>query len=248
MLPAPPWWQIAPRIFTLAVKPRIAATVVLVRDSESGPEVLLLKRNRALVFAGGLWVFPGGALDPQDWDGAGDDEARAARIAAAREAQEESGLLVDPELMVQVSHWTTPVAEPKRFYTWFFLALASDDAAVEIDGSEIHDHQWTNIAEAVRQHEAGEFGMLPPTVMTLRAMCGYMSAEEIMVGIAARDPQQVFPVFAKSDSIIAVLFKGDAGYASSDPAVAGARHRAVMVDSAWQYQHDSGAEVARLDS
>ncbi len=235
-------------MITLAAKPRTAATVVLVRDSEAGPEVLLLKRNRALMFAGGLWVFPGGALDAEDWAAAGDGEERAARIAAAREAQEESGLAVDPDLMVQVSHWTTPVAEPKRFYTWFFLALASDDSAVEIDGSEIHDHQWINIAEAVRQHEAGEFPMLPPTVMTLRAMRGYLSAEDILVGIAARDPQQVFPVFVKSDGLIAVLFEGDAGYASGDPNVAGARHRAVMIDSAWQYQHDNVAGVVRLDS
>jgi 8-oxo-dGTP pyrophosphatase MutT (NUDIX family) len=230
-----------------AIEPRTAATVVLIRDGEAGPEVLLLKRNRALMFAGGLWVFPGGALDPEDWAAAGAEEG-AARVAAAREAMEESGLQVDPDLMVQVSHWTTPVAEPKRFYTWFYLALAGDDRPVEIDGSEIHDHQWINIAEAIRQHEAGEFGMLPPTVMTLRALRGYLSAEEIMVGIAARDPYRVFPVFAKSEQDIAVLFEGDAGYASGDPMVAGPRHRAKMVDGAWHYQHENVDGAVRLDS
>jgi 8-oxo-dGTP pyrophosphatase MutT (NUDIX family) len=230
-----------------ATEPRTAATVVLIRDGEAGPEVLLLKRNRALMFAGGLWVFPGGALDPEDWAAANDEEG-AARIAAAREAREESSLAVDPGLMLQISHWTTPVAEPKRFYTWFYLALASDDAAVEIDGGEIHDHQWINIAEAVRQHEAGAFGMLPPTVMTLRAMCGYLSAEDIMIAIAARDPYRVFPVFAKSADSIEVLFEGDAGYATGDPEVSGARHRAQMIDSAWHYQHENVEGAVRLDS
>ena len=50
------------------IEPRTAATVVLIRDGEAGPEVLLLKRNRALMFAGGLWVFPGGAIEAEDGD------------------------------------------------------------------------------------------------------------------------------------------------------------------------------------
>lgn len=142
--------------------PRHAATVVLLREGESGPETLLLKRNKALAFAGGLWVFPGGALDPEDWSTAGDDEFEAARIACAREAQEEAGLVVDADTMVQISHWTTPEAEKKRFYTWIFLSLAEGAEPVEIDGSEIHDHMWINVRDAVRQHEAGELGLLPP--------------------------------------------------------------------------------------
>ena len=47
-------------------QPRPASTVVLMRDTGKGPETLLLKRNKALMFAGGLWVFPGGALEEQD--------------------------------------------------------------------------------------------------------------------------------------------------------------------------------------
>ena len=90
-------------------EPRTAATVVLIRDAEAGPEVLLLRRNKALMFAGGLWVFPGGSLDQEDWDAADGDEERAARIAATREAEEEAGIDISPSTLVQVSHWTTPV-------------------------------------------------------------------------------------------------------------------------------------------
>ena len=209
----------------------------------------MLKRNKALLFAGGVWVFPGGAMDAGDWQEAGTDEARAARVAAAREAQEEAGLVVDPELMVQISHWTTPVAEPKRFYTWFFLAMAGADSSVEIDGGEIHDYQWINIAEAVHRHDAGDFGLFPPTIMTLRSLRGYMSAEDAMIGIAARDPFAVFPLFAHAIDIVQVLFEGDAGYGSGDPGREGARHRASLVDGVWQYQHQGldGIRV-RLDS
>lgn len=230
-----------------APEPRSAATVVLIRDSANGPEVLMLKRNQALLFAGGVWVFPGGAMDAEDWQGAAGDELLAARRAAAREAREESGLEVDPELMVQISHWTTPTAEPKRFYTWFFLAQAPQQAAVEIDGGEIHDYQWLNIAEAVRRHEAAELGLFPPTIMTLRSLLGYMTVEDALVGIAARDPFWVLPVFAATTDPIQVLFEGDCGYASADAEQPGPRHRAQLRSGVWQYLHQD-VDQPRLDN
>jgi 8-oxo-dGTP pyrophosphatase MutT (NUDIX family) len=43
-----------------------AATVVILRDSPSGPEVLLTKRAAGLSFMANLWVFPGGRMEPSD--------------------------------------------------------------------------------------------------------------------------------------------------------------------------------------
>ncbi len=230
-------------------EPRTASTVVLIRDSDAGPEVLLLKRNKALLFAGGVWVFPGGALDPEDWEAAGDDEVRAARIAAAREAQEEAGIEVDPDTMVQLSHWTTPVVEPKRFYTWFYLAMASARGDVAIDGGEIHEYEWVNIRDAVQRHEQGELAMFPPTIMTLRALLGYMSAEDALIGVAARDPYRVLPVFATTPEPIQVLFEGDAGYAEGNADSEGSRHRAQLIDGCWHYLCEQlPADQPRLDS
>jgi 8-oxo-dGTP pyrophosphatase MutT (NUDIX family) len=93
------------------VVPRDAATVVLLRDAERGPEVYLLRRHARMAFAPGQVVFPGGAVDPRDreadigWAGpdAGDwsrrfrcDEptARGLVCAAVRETFEESGVLL----------------------------------------------------------------------------------------------------------------------------------------------------------
>jgi 8-oxo-dGTP pyrophosphatase MutT (NUDIX family) len=230
-------------------EPRPAATVVLIRDGAGGLETLMLKRNKALLFAGGVWVFPGGSLDLADWESSDGSEARAARIAAAREAQEESGLDIDADTMVQISHWTTPVAEPKRFYTWFFLALAPDEPEVVIDGSEIHDHSWMNVSEAIAAHESGDLGLFPPTIMTLRALQGYMTAEDAMIGIAARDPYDVFPVFASGGEEIQVFYRGDVSYDSGDPALRGASHRCILRDGVWHYIHkDVAPGIPRLDS
>ena len=48
-----------------------AATVVLLRDGSEGVEVLMLKKNSKITF-GGMWVFPGGKIDPEDYPSDGD--------------------------------------------------------------------------------------------------------------------------------------------------------------------------------
>jgi len=74
-----------------------AATVVVMRDvAGRPPEILMVERSRAMAFAGGAMVFPGGRVDPGDRAlaallGADDDDG-AGRIAAVREAIEEAGL------------------------------------------------------------------------------------------------------------------------------------------------------------
>ena len=55
---------------------RLAATAVLLRNSNNGMETLLLRRNAKLAFAGGAWVFPGGAIDADELEAAaGEKEA-----------------------------------------------------------------------------------------------------------------------------------------------------------------------------
>lgn len=51
------------------VEPRNAATVVLLRPGRTGgSEVYLLRRQTSMAFAGGMCVFPGGGVDPRDFD------------------------------------------------------------------------------------------------------------------------------------------------------------------------------------
>lgn len=75
-----------------------AATLIIFRAAGDGPpEILMVERAKAMVFAGGAMVFPGGRIDPGDHMLAeliGGDDETAARIAAVRETIEEAGLPV----------------------------------------------------------------------------------------------------------------------------------------------------------
>ena len=67
-----------------------AATVLPVRDGDTGLEVLMLRRNLESGFVPGAYLFPGGAVDAEDGDGGLDPF----RVAAIRECFEEAGLLL----------------------------------------------------------------------------------------------------------------------------------------------------------
>src|SRR5690606_27496891 len=99
------------------------ATVVLLRDTAVGPECLMLRKNSGQSF-GGVWVFPGGRVEPGDGDG-----IEGSRRAAVREAAEETGLVLDPAHLVPLAHWLPPPEAPKRFATWFFVAALPDGAS-----------------------------------------------------------------------------------------------------------------------
>src|SRR3954454_18655900 len=90
--------------------PRIAASVIVLRDSPRGPEVLLVQRNPAARFMGGAWVFTGGAVDQ------GED----VQHTALRELEEEAAIkLGDASELAAFSHWITPAEVKIRFDTWF---------------------------------------------------------------------------------------------------------------------------------
>ena len=93
------------------VPAKSSATVVLLREGRAGPEVYLLRRHRQMAFAAGMYAFPGGTVEPRDFDTAvawagptpeewadrlacPPAEASALVCAAARETFEESGVLL----------------------------------------------------------------------------------------------------------------------------------------------------------
>src|SRR5438105_312260 len=213
-------------------EPIPAATVVLARDASDGIEVLMLRRNSRGAF-GGMWVFPGGQVDPAD---AAEDEVATARRAAAREAEEEAGVVVDAGDLVTFSHWVPPPQAPKRFSTWFFLAPAPAVHDVNVDGAEIRDHEWHRPADAVALRDRGEIELAPPTWVTLWRLAQAASVEEAVAQARARPPQRFETHIANDGDVMVATWVGDAAYDDGDLDKPGPRHRLSMLPDGWRYE------------
>jgi len=228
--------------------------VVVLRDAIDGVEVLLLRRDRALSFAGGMWVFPGGRIDAEDHvrpraadptahdstaPAAIDDAALevAARRAAVREAAEEAGLALPPGELRRWSHWTPPPQSPKRFSTAFFVASLPHDAPeVAIDHGEIRDHRWAAPSAVLELRDAGEVGLTPPTFITLRQLLPHRDVAAVLTHADSLATIEHFAtrISVRDDEILA-LYHGDAGYGSGDVGTTGPRHRLTM-GTRWHYE------------
>jgi len=230
-----------------------AATVVLLRDAPGGVgfEALMVRRNTKLEFAGGMWVFPGGRIDPTDHvDGiVSDDPAAvfaASARAAVREAFEESGLHLDVSDLVAFSHWTPPSVTPKRFATWFFAAHAPA-GDITIDGGEILDHRWMAPLDALRRRNRHEIELAPPTWITLSTLCRYERAADAIDAFRAAEPERFATRFAIVGPDVIAMYEGDAGYETSDPDAVGGRHRLRMAHAGWRYERDGFVDPVGRD-
>jgi len=227
-----------------AVTAHPAATVVLLRDTEHGCEVLLVRRNSQLAFHGGAWVFPGGRIDPQDYRG-DDGVVAAARRAAVREAHEEAGVTINEDRLVLLSRWVTPEPLPKRFDTWFFVAPAGADN-VQVDGGEIHAHRWLTPAQALAEQRAGNIELPPPTFVTLTQLAVYETVGGALSALEHADCETFLPRLHVIASGACTVYDGDVAYDSGDLEQPGPRHRLWIVDSGWCYERtaalsDNGA-------
>ncbi|MGA1077098.1 MAG: NUDIX hydrolase [Ilumatobacteraceae bacterium] len=193
-------------------EPRPAATVVLMRDSEDDGslEILLLKRTEKARFMPGVWVFPGGALDPEDGEG-----ESGLLNCARRELAEEAGIELHPEAeLVPLSRWITPEVIQTRFDTWFFLGLCPPGASVRPDGEEMTAAQWVRPAAALELHRTEGLELHFPTIRQLEAIAGHRDSGDAFEAARA-NPEAILPILPKvvgNEREFRVLVPGDDGY------------------------------------
>ena len=199
-----------------AIKP--AATVVIVRERDDELEVLLLERNSKLDFAASAWVFPGGKVEKHELDEAKGDVFSASQTAVCREAKEETGLSIDEDKIVAISHWTTPDFRTKRFATQFFICKVDASAEITVDGSEIVGFKWLSATQAIEQHKDGQLSMMAPTLVTLSDVERHASFTDLVNYFEAR----LSPIYTPRVNMISrnegiFLYPGDSGYKDNKP-------------------------------
>jgi 8-oxo-dGTP pyrophosphatase MutT (NUDIX family) len=205
-----------------------------------------------MAFAGGFCVFPGGGVDPRDFDheigwvgpspaewaglfGSSEAQARALVCAALRETFEESGVLLagpTPDTVVgdttgagwetdrrrlearELSFtqfldqrglrlrtdllgwwgsWVTPVFEPRRYDTRFFVARLPD-GQVTRDVSTESDHVlWMPVRDIITAVDEGRLAMLPPTYATCLELYEHRTTGEAIAAAATRDRSPILP-------------------------------------------------------
>jgi 8-oxo-dGTP pyrophosphatase MutT (NUDIX family) len=188
--------------------PRQAASVILLRGGDETLELLLVQRDPNARFMGGVWVFPGGAVDAHEGEG---DEAH--RAAAVRELAEEAAVEgIDAAELVKFSQWITPAEVAIRFDTHFFLAPAPDGIEPAVDGSECVDLGWYSPQAALDAHERGEILLVFPTIKHLEQLAPFATAAELLEFARGRDVVPVQPRVVVSGETARVLLPGEPGY------------------------------------
>jgi len=190
------------------VKPRQAASVILLRGDAEKLELLLVKRTPKARFMGGVWVFPGGAVDAEEGDG---DAAH--RMAGIRELREEASIsLEDPAELVKFSRWITPAAVSIRFDTHFFLASLPAGQEPKIDGEECVDLGWFTPEGALDAHASGEILLVFPTIKHLEQLSDFATVAELMAYAAGREVLPIEPHVIVEGEVARILLPGEPGY------------------------------------
>jgi len=212
--------------------PLPASTVVLARpDGAGGFQIYLNRRPEQMDTYAGVYVFPGGRVEPGDWSaamigltrGLTAVEARQKLgvdlqpelclgywVAAVRELFEEVGIhffyseaapagafadrigaqraalqrgaigladLLSSERLCcnlaplrYIFHRVTPEHYRVRFDTRFYLAALPVGQSPLDAADEVSESLWISPASALERHQAGNFPMMPPTLMVLRTL------------------------------------------------------------------------------
>lgn len=154
----------------IIVTPRPAASLLLLRETSDGPEVLMGLRGAGHRFMPNRIVFPGGAVDAEDHAAtaatplrpevtrrlrvaADPSLAHALAVAAARELEEETGLsLGNPPRLDALDYLCraiTPAAQPMRFDARFFVADAASVTGALAGSGELEGLQFYKVEQAL---------------------------------------------------------------------------------------------------
>ncbi|MFE9954773.1 NUDIX hydrolase [Micromonospora sp. NPDC005299] len=160
-------------------------------DPAAAQAVVCAAAREVFEEAGVLLAGPDGATVVGDVSGDGWEAARqdlVARRTGFADLLAGKGLTLRSDLLLPWSRWITPEFEPRRFDTYFFVALLPEGQRTRDVSGEADHTLWLRPADALARAEAGELTMLPPTLVTLAEVAAAGPLAEVAGAAAKRDP------------------------------------------------------------
>ena len=127
----------------------------------------------------------------ESWEA--DRRALEAKELAFTTFLEQRGLVLRTDLLGVWSGWCTPVFEPRRFRTWFFVAVLPPGQLTRDVSTESSSVTWMGAAAACDAVDAGELGMMPPTYLTCLEVAQRASPGEVLAAAPTRVVEMFTP-------------------------------------------------------
>jgi hypothetical protein len=129
--------------------------------------------------------------------------ALESRELAITDFLDRRGLVLRSDLLGVWSGWLTPVFEPKRYRTWFFVARLPEGQVTRDVSTESAAVTWLPAMSAVSAVEAGDIFMLPPTYLTCLDVGQHTDPDAVLAEAEHRDVDMFTPeVVAHGDEFV----------------------------------------------
>lgn len=126
-----------------------------------------------------------------DWEA--DRLALESREVSLTELLRRRGLVLRSDLLGAWSGWLTPVFEPRRYRTWFFVAELPEGQVTRDVSTESDQVTWLGVGRALDAVEAGEILMLPPTYLTCLELASYADPDSALAAADGRRIEMFMP-------------------------------------------------------
>jgi 8-oxo-dGTP pyrophosphatase MutT (NUDIX family) len=116
----------------------------------------------------------------------------------------DEGLVLRADLLRPWANWVTPVEEPRRYDTRFFVAALPSGQRADGETTEASDASWQTPAEAIEDAQDGRRMLMPPTWRTLDEVGALGTVEKVMA--AERSVFKIIPKLIREGDKIRVVF------------------------------------------
>ena len=125
---------------------------------------------------------------------------------------EKESLELACDRLVPFAHWITPEMMPKRFDTYFYLAVAPEDHLAIHDGVESVDSVWISPLDALEGARSGKYTIIFPTRLNVELLAESTSVEDAFSASMQRNIVPVLPWTEQREDGNYVCIPTDAGY------------------------------------